>query len=147
MERNEIEALLQLFERSSLTEMVIEERGMRLAFKRQQGGRREVLPHGREAGPAVGAGREQAGTIREERRVVRAPCVGTFSSRPRAGGDAFVKVGDRVKEGDTLAVVEAMKILTEVKAVEEGVVEEILVADGQPVEYGQELIVISPSPK
>lgn len=143
MDAKAIEALLQLFERSSLTEMVIEESGVRVSFKRQQGAPSEPLPQQREVGPAVGEAKAEADRIRDDRRVVRSPCVGTFASRPRPDSDAFVKVGDRVKEGDTLAVVEAMKILTEVRAAEAGVVEEILVADGDPVEYGQELIVIS----
>ena len=140
MDAKAIEALLQMFERSSLTEMVIEESGVRVSFKRQQGAPSEPLPQQREVGPTVG---EAKARVRDDRRVVRSPCVGTFASRPRPDSDAFVKVGDRVKEGDTLAVVEAMKMLTEVKAAEAGVVEEILVADGDPVEYGQEMIVIS----
>ncbi|MFQ6090043.1 MAG: acetyl-CoA carboxylase biotin carboxyl carrier protein [Candidatus Bipolaricaulia bacterium] len=136
MEIEEIEALLRLFERSSLTEMVVERDELRLIFRRQGG-----LASGETIEPARVEG-EEIGPARG--LVVRSPVVGTFYRCPNPDSEPFVKVGDRVHEGDTLAVVEAMKVLTEVKAAEEGIVEQILVEDGQPVEYGQELMVIKP---
>lgn len=135
MEIEEIETLLRLFERSSLTEMVVERDELRLIFRRQEG-----LASGETIEPGVVA--EEIGPAKG--LIVRSPVVGTFYRRPSPDSEPFVKVGDRVHEGDTLAVVEAMKVLTEVKAAEEGIVEQILVEDGQPVEYGQELMVIKP---
>jgi len=136
MELEEIEALLRLFERSSLTEMVVERDELRLIFRRQGG-----LASGETIEPARVAG-EEIGPA--SGLVVRSPVVGTFYRCPSPDSEPFVKVGDRVHEGETLAVVEAMKVLTEVKAAEEGIVEQILVEDGQPVEYGQELMIIKP---
>jgi acetyl-CoA carboxylase biotin carboxyl carrier protein len=144
VELREIEALLHLFERSSLTEMVIEGSGMRLTFKRQDSSLKEPLPKPGDPEPTPGKIEAPVKTGSEGKVVVRSPCVGTFSCRPKLGSEPFVKVGDPVTEEDTLAVVEAMKVLTEVKAAQRGVVEQILVEDGQRVEYGQELVLISP---
>lgn len=192
----EIEALLRLFERSSLTEMVVEWGEIRLTFKRQpraqlapaeepepqpepqktqaQAQARAVEARGEGAEPKVkvdvdtpvadvaaaaeslpgppgttGEGvqiQAQAEAAAEaelvDSLVVYSPVVGIFRRRPSPDQEPFVEVGDRVREGDILAVVEAMKVLTEVRAAEEGIVEEILVEDGQPVEYGQELMII-----
>ena len=143
MELKEVEALLHLFERSSLTEMVIEGSGMRLTFKRRESSPQEATPKG-VAEREVGEAKEKIEASPRDMLVVRSPCVGTFSCRPKPDSDPFVRIGGRVNEGDTLAVVEAMKVLTEVKAAEGGIVEQILVEDGQPVEYGQELMVIDP---
>lgn len=143
MELKDVEALLHLFERSSLTEMVIEGSGMRLTFKRQDSSPKEVTTK-TVAEREVGEPKEKIEASRQGKLVVRSPCVGVFWSRPKPGADPFVKIGSRVSEGDTLAVVEAMKVLTEVKATSGGIVDQILVQDGQPVDYGQELMVIDP---
>lgn len=145
MELKEIEALLHLFERSSLTEMVIEESGMRLTFKRQEVSPQVLPPEvAPVAPPKRGEAKGGIGESQKDRLVVRSPCVGMFSCRPKPDSDPFVKAGDQVQAGDTVAVVDAMKVLTEVKAAEAGIVKQILVEDGQPVEYGQELMIIAP---
>ncbi len=74
--------------------------------------------------------------------VVKSPMVGTFYRASQPGADPFVKVGSTVKEGDTLCLVEAMKLLNEIEADKAGTVKAILVENGQPVEYGQPLFVI-----
>src|ERR1700744_849098 len=74
--------------------------------------------------------------------VVTSPMVGTFYRAPSPGADAFVQVGDTVKEGDTICIIEAMKLLNEIEAEKSGVVKEILVENGQAVEYGQPLFVV-----
>ncbi|VVE36712.1 acetyl-CoA carboxylase, biotin carboxyl carrier protein [Pandoraea nosoerga] len=68
--------------------------------------------------------------------------VGTFYRAPSPGADAFVQVGDSVKEGQTLCIIEAMKLLNEIESDKAGVIKEILVENGQAVEYGQPLFVI-----
>ena len=74
--------------------------------------------------------------------VVKSPMVGTFYRSPSPGAASFVELGQPVKPGDTLCIIEAMKLLNEIEAEVGGVVKEILVENGQPVEYGQPLFVI-----
>ena len=74
--------------------------------------------------------------------VITSPMVGTFYRSPSPGADPFVQVGDTVKEGQTLCIIEAMKLLNEIESDKAGVVKEILIENGQAVEYGQPLYVI-----
>lgn len=74
--------------------------------------------------------------------VVNAPMVGTFYRAPNPGASPFVEVGQTVKEGDPVCIIEAMKLLNEIEADKSGVIQEILVENGEPVEYGQPLFVI-----
>jgi len=77
-----------------------------------------------------------------EGHPVLSPMVGTFYRAPQPGADPFVQVGDTVAEGDTLCIIEAMKLLNEIEADKSGRVKAILVENGQPVEFGQPLFVI-----
>ncbi|CAG4887717.1 acetyl-CoA carboxylase biotin carboxyl carrier protein [Paraburkholderia saeva] len=74
--------------------------------------------------------------------VVTSPMVGTFYRAPSPGADPFVQVGDTVKEGQTICIIEAMKLLNEIESDQSGVIKEILVENGQAVEYGQPLFVV-----
>jgi acetyl-CoA carboxylase biotin carboxyl carrier protein len=74
--------------------------------------------------------------------VVKSPMVGTFYRSASPGAKAFVNVGDTVQSGDTLCIVEAMKLMNEIEADAAGTVKEILVENGQPVEFGQPLFVL-----
>lgn len=74
--------------------------------------------------------------------VVKAPMVGTFYRAPSPGASPFVEVGQTVKEGQPLCIIEAMKLLNEIEADASGVITEILVDNGEPVEFGQPLFVI-----
>jgi acetyl-CoA carboxylase biotin carboxyl carrier protein len=74
--------------------------------------------------------------------VVTSPMVGTFYRAPSPGADPFVQVGDTVKEGQTICIIEAMKLLNEIESDVAGVIKEILVDNGQAVEYGQPLFVV-----
>lgn len=74
--------------------------------------------------------------------VVKSPMVGTFYRSSSPGAKAFVETGDSIKEGETICIVEAMKILNEIEADKSGTVTQILVENGQAVEYGQPLYVI-----
>ena len=84
-----------------------------------------------EAAPAAPAG-----------HAVKSPMVGTFYRAPTPGAEAFVKIGDTVKEGQTLCIIEAMKLLNEIESDKSGVVKEILCENGQGVEFGQALFII-----
>ena len=74
--------------------------------------------------------------------VISSPMVGTFYRSPSPGAAPFVEVGDAVKKGQVIGIIEAMKLLNEVEAETDGVVKEICVENGQPVEYGQNLLII-----
>ena len=78
----------------------------------------------------------------QEGHVVKAPMVGTFYRSPSPDAKAFVEVGQVVKEGDTICIIEAMKLMNEIEADAGGVVKAILVENGQPVEYGQPLFIL-----
>lgn len=78
----------------------------------------------------------------EEGHIVKSPMVGTFYRSPSPGSPAFIEVGQTVSDGQTLCIIEAMKLLNEIESDAAGVVKKILVENGQPVEYGQPLFVI-----
>jgi len=77
-----------------------------------------------------------------EGHVLKSPMVGTFYRAPSPGAKPFVEVGDTVKAGQTVCIIEAMKLLNEIEADKDGVVKQVLVENGAPVEYGEPLLVI-----
>jgi acetyl-CoA carboxylase biotin carboxyl carrier protein len=78
----------------------------------------------------------------QEGHVVKAPMVGTFYRSPSPDAKVFVEVGQAIKEGQTICIIEAMKLMNEIEADASGVVKAILVENGQPVEYGQPLFIL-----
>ena len=89
------------------------------------------------------AAAQETGENVPEGNVVKSPLVGTFYAAPAEDAEPYVKVGDSVKEGQVLAIVEAMKLMNEIESDFTGTVKEILVENGQGVEFGQPLFVIS----
>jgi acetyl-CoA carboxylase biotin carboxyl carrier protein len=89
--------------------------------------------------PAVG---EPAAPAQAEGHVLKSPMVGTYYRASTPGAKPFVEVGQTVNEGDTVCIIEAMKLLNEIEADRTGVIKAILVENGQPVEYGHALMVI-----
>ncbi len=75
--------------------------------------------------------------------MVKSPMVGTFYRSPSPGAPAFVEIGQSISEGQTLCIIEAMKLLNEIESDVSGTVKRILVENGQPIEYGQPLFVIA----
>jgi acetyl-CoA carboxylase biotin carboxyl carrier protein len=102
----------------------------------------EAAPAQHAAAPAAPAAAAPAAPPAIQGHVVKAPMVGTFYRSPNPGSAPFVDVGHTVKEGDPLCIIEAMKLLNEIEADKTGVIKEILVENGEPVEYGQPLFVI-----
>jgi acetyl-CoA carboxylase biotin carboxyl carrier protein len=78
-------------------------------------------------------------------KEIRSPMVGTFYKAPEPGAEPYIKVGNRVSPGQTVCIIEAMKIMNEIEAEVAGVVREISVEDGQPVEFGQALFRVDPN--
>lgn len=93
--------------------------------------------------PAAPAAVVEAAPPAPTGHTVNSPMVGTFYRAPSPGAGPFVNVGDTVKEGQTICLIEAMKLLNEIEADKSGVVKEILVENGAAVEYGQPLVVIA----
>jgi len=94
------------------------------------------------AQPAPAAPATPAAEEKIEGHIVKSPMVGTFYRSPSPGAKAFVEVGDAVAPGDTLCIIEAMKLLNEIEADQGGTVKEVYVENGQPVEYGEPLFLI-----
>jgi acetyl-CoA carboxylase biotin carboxyl carrier protein len=99
------------------------------------------------ASPAQAAHASAAPSASEDLHLVKSPIVGTFYGSPSPGSEAFVKVGGFVESGQTLCIVEAMKLMNEIESDTSGEVLRVFVENGQPVEYGQPLFGIRPSRK
>ena len=94
------------------------------------------------AAPLAAAPVAEAAPALDTRHAVKSPMVGTFYRSASPGAKAFVEVGDVVKEGDTICIIEAMKILNEIEADKSGTISKTLCENGQAVEYGQPLFLI-----
>lgn len=135
-----IRELAGLLEETGLTEIELEQNGVRLRVSRQQSGHMFASP-----APAAAAPAAVPVTAKVEGPVtgsVPSPMVGTAYVAPEPGKPAFVKVGDTVKEGDTLMIVEAMKTMNPILSPRSGTVKEICIHDAEPVEFGQTLLVL-----
>ena len=94
--------------------------------------------------PAPAAPAPAAAPVQEDLHMVRSPIVGTYYESPSPGSPPFVKPGDMVEVGQIICIVEAMKLMNEIEADASGEIVKMLVANGQPIEYGQELFAIRP---
>lgn len=142
-----IRELSALLSETGLSEIEIEESGRRIRVARQQvqipvASQAPVSPQS--ARPDASHHVEAPTPKQEGRGVVASPMVGTVYVAPEPGRPPFVKPGDTVREGDTLLIVEAMKTMNPILAPHAGIVKEICVADAQPVEFGQALLILSP---
>ena len=149
-----IRQLAELLRETELTEIELEMDDARLRLARELPAQNIVaqVPAAAPATPAPPVPAEQpAATAAEEEKpvdaashpgVVRAPMVGTAYRAPAPGAEPFVEVGQEVKEGQTLLIIEAMKTMNQIPAPRAGVVKAILVEDGQPVEYDEPLMII-----
>ena len=149
MDLRKLKKLIDLVEESGIAELELTEGEEKVRICRQTGQTQFMpayMPHmmGQSASmptvPAVAAAPEAEDTI--EGHVVKSPMVGTFYRTPSPESKAFVEVGANVAVGDTLCIIEAMKLLNEIESDKAGVVKAILVENGQPVEYGEPLFII-----
>jgi len=141
--------LIQIMDRNQLAELEIEEEGVKVRLRKRGEPRREWLAIGgtgvaASAAPATAAlpGAPEAAAPAAEGNVVRAPMVGTFYLAPSPESDPFVEVGDKVEEGTVLGIIEAMKVMNEVKSDRAGTIEAVLAENGMSVEYGTPLFRI-----
>ena len=149
MDLRKIKSLIQLLEESDIAEIEISEGEESVRISRTSLAAAPA-PQVQIPVPAAAAPAEPPPDSEEElpgddlpegHRVV-SPMVGTFYSAPSPGAKPFVSVGDQVAEGDTLCIVEAMKMLNRIEADKAGVIRAILVENATPVEYGQALVII-----
>jgi len=140
-----IRELADLLAETGLTEIEIEQNGSRLRVARQTGGMVVTEAPVRAAAAAASAApsAEAPAATGPPPGAVASPMVGTVYVAPEPGKPPFVKVGDKVQEGDTLLIVEAMKTMNPIQAPRSGTVSEICIHDAEPVEFGQTLLVIS----
>lgn len=150
MDLRKLKKLIDLVEESGITELEITEGEEKVRISKGVAGAPMMMaaPHmmlapAQAAAPAAAPSPAAEATPAEpEGHVVRSPMVGTFYRAPSPGAKAFVEVGQSVASGDTLCIIEAMKLLNEIEADQGGVIKAILVENGQPVEYGEPLFVI-----
>ena len=152
MDLRKLKSLIELFESSGIGELEIAEGEERVRITRAAPaaspptGAAPAQVHTVAAAPTAAKTAETAplpAAPAPEGHVVKSPMVGTFYRAGAPGSKAFVEVGDTVQAGDPLCIIEAMKLMNEIEADQAGVVKAILVENGQPVEYGQPLVVIA----
>lgn len=145
MKIEEIKELLEAVSRSALTEFEYEEGAVRLSLRKASQALAAV-PAACEAMPINAAAKEPLQEEMKEQtlegKVVKSPLVGTFYTAPAEDAPPYVSVGDSVKEGQVLAIVEAMKLMNEIESDYTGTVAQVLVENGKAVEYGQPLFMI-----
>jgi acetyl-CoA carboxylase biotin carboxyl carrier protein len=153
MDHRELKRLVQLMNENGLVELEIEQEGSRISLRKAgayaaapvyvqgpgSGAPAPAIPPAAAGGAALPAAGEGPGAPPPGARDVLSPMVGTFYRRPSPEASPYVQVGDRVGKDTVVCIVEAMKLNNEIKAEMEGEVLEILVEDGQPVEFDQPL--------
>ena len=149
MDLRKLKKLIDLVQESGIAELEITEGEEKVRISRVgQGAQAVVLPSQAPVPvPALATVAAAAAPASEapalvEGHVVKSPMVGTFYRAASPGAKAFVEVGDEVSPGDTLCIIEAMKLLNEIEADQGGAVKEVYVENGQPVEYGEPLFLI-----
>jgi acetyl-CoA carboxylase biotin carboxyl carrier protein len=156
LDLRKLKKLIDLVEGSGIAELEVTEGEEKVKIVRGAPGARElaVLPpaatgglsDAKPAAPAAGA--TMAATRTEEAptslegHLVKSPMVGTFYRAGSPGAKPFVEVGDTVKAGQAICIIEAMKLMNEIEADKDGVIKAIMVENGQPVEYGEPLMMI-----
>ena len=139
MDLRKLKALIELVQSSGISELEITEGEERVRISRT--GVPFAAPQQMMLAAPMVAVAATAEPV-EEGHIVKSPMVGTFYRSPSPGSPSFIEVGQTVSEGQTLCIIEAMKLLNEIESDAAGVVKKILVESGQPVEYGQPLFVI-----
>jgi acetyl-CoA carboxylase biotin carboxyl carrier protein len=147
MDLRKLKKLIDLVQESGIAELEVTEGEERVRIVRAGGGVREAIVTTAPA-PATAAPPERAAApaaevpAAVEGHAVKSPMVGTFYRASAPDAKPYVEVGDAVKAGQTICIIEAMKLMNEIECDKDGVVKAILVENGQPVEYGEPLFVI-----
>jgi len=149
MDLRKLKKLIDLVEASGIAELEITEGEEKVRIAKSIAGAPMMMAAPQQhymqaaaAAPAVAAAAPAEDAV-PEGHIVRSPMVGTFYRAPAPGAKNFAEVGQSVSAGDTLCIIEAMKLLNEIETDQGGVIKAILVENGQPVEYGEPLFVIA----
>lgn len=153
MDLRKLKTLIDLVAESDIAELEVTEGESKVRIVKSSSAAQHhmlVMPQGAPAPQQVAAPTTAAEPVaaapvvaaQPEGHVVKSPMVGTFYRSSAPGAAPFVDVGSTVKEGDTLCIIEAMKLLNEIDADASGVIKQVLVENGQPVEFGQPLFII-----
>ena len=146
MDIRKIKKLIELLDESGVAEIELKEGEESVRISRQMAAMQAPAPQMYAAAPAAAAVAPVAADTPAEEEItghkINSPMVGTFYRSPSPGTPEFTSVGQHVSEGDTLCIIEAMKILNQIEADKSGVVKAILVENGQPVEFGQTMFII-----
>ena len=155
MDIKDIENIIKILKQNEVTEFELEQEGTRVKLSRTAGGtyvaaeaRWDMVPAVQVSAPiAMGAAASSASPQEDLGRYVKveSPIVGTFYRRASPDAELFVKEGDIVSKGDTLCIIEAMKLMNEIEATTSGRLVKILSSEGQVVEFGETLFLIDPS--
>lgn len=154
MDIKDIEQLISILKQSDVTRLELKQEGTHIRISRGsqlhqpvvQVQRQGVVEQAIIAAPVTGHTTEQTPSVVPDNFTkVESPLVGTFYRKPSPDAEAFAKEGAMVTKGDTLCIVEAMKLMNEIDAPVSGRVEKILVSDGDVVEYGEVLFLINPN--
>ncbi|MFZ3175706.1 MAG: acetyl-CoA carboxylase biotin carboxyl carrier protein [Thiobacillus sp.] len=147
MDLRKLKKLIDLVEASGIAELEITEGEEKVRIAKSIAGA-PMMMHAPQMmhAPAPAAAPVAAAPVEDavpEGHIVRSPMVGTFYRAPSPGSKNFSEVGQSVNAGDTLCIIEAMKLLNEIESDQSGIIKAILVENGQPVEYGEPLFVIA----
>jgi acetyl-CoA carboxylase biotin carboxyl carrier protein len=140
-----VQELAELLTRNGLTEIEVADGERRIRVGRGHAPVAAAAPAVAPPAPGAGGGKAQPAAKPAEEvsgETIKSPIVGTAVLSPEPGGEPFITVGAPVKAGDTLLIIEAMKVMNPITAPNGGVVKKILVADAQPVEFDQPLVII-----
>lgn len=147
MDISEIRKLIRLIQDTDVTEIEVSDGAHTVRLSRQT----SIAPAPAAAPqmqhvvtPAAPAAQAPAAPTHDEAHLLKSPMVGTFYRSASPEAEAFVAEGKKIKKGETLCIIEAMKLMNEIEAEYDGIVEEVLVENATPVEYGQPLFVIRP---
>ena len=147
MEIKEIKRIVELMKDNDLAEFSMKDQDFELAMKR--GSDQQVVVTAAPAGaaPVAAAPAATAPAIDEDDGLIEipSPIVGTFYRKPAPDADPFVQVGAEVSEETVVCVIEAMKVMNEIKAEVKGIIKKILIDDATPVQYGQTLFLVEPN--
>ena len=149
MDLRKLKTLIDLVQNSGISELEISEGEEKIRIAKHTTSAPTTVMMGTSmsapamaAPPALAAVAEIAAPAEPEGHQVKAPMVGTFYRSGSPGSPTFAELGQTVKQGDTLCIIEAMKLMNEIEADASGIIKAILVENGQPVEYGQPLFII-----
>ncbi len=145
MDLRKLKKLIDLVQESGISELEVTEGEEKVKIVRSGGSGiayAAPAPVAAAAAPSVAVPATAAASAEIPGHLVKSPMVGTFYRSSSPGAKPFVEVGDTVKSGDTICIIEAMKLLNEIECDKDGIIKAILVENGQPVEYGEPLVVI-----